>query len=131
MGGDARSYVPTDLVADYDVIVVSVQYRLGYLGFLGTGDAVPGNNGIRDTVMGIKWVKDNIRAFGGDNNDVTVIGESAGSVIVSFLSLSPYGNGLFTMAIMQSGTALSPGDFSRKRAVDAFYQFADSMGCLP
>ena len=125
--------VPTDLVAEYDVIVVSFHYRLGFLGFVSTGDAAaPGNNGLRDQVMALTWVKDNIRAFGGDPDDVTIFGESAGSGSVSVLSLSPYSAGLFTKAIMQSGTALTPWSSLQPRlARQSLYRMAGRLRCLP
>ncbi|XP_012944282.1 acetylcholinesterase-like [Aplysia californica] len=131
--GDVRPYTPTDLVADYDVVVVTIHYRLGFFGFMSTGDeASPGNNGLRDQVLALQWVKDNIRAFGGDPDDVTLFGESAGAGSVSFLSLSPYSKGLFTKAIMQSGTVFSPWSIiSPARARSNFYKMAGQLNCLP
>ena len=131
--GDAQPYLPTDLVADYDVIVVTSHYRLGLLGFLGTGDDfAPGNNALRDLQLGLKWVKDNIRAFGGDPDDVTIFGQSAGSGLVNFLSLSPQSKGLFSKAIMQSGTAVNPVSILTKaRAVSNMFGLAVRVGCLP
>jgi len=131
--GDAQATVPTDLVADYDVIVVTLHYRLGFFGFVSTGDAAaPGNNGLRDQLMAIQWVKDNIREFGGDPDDLTIFGESAGAGSVSTLSLSPYSKGLFTKAIMQSGTALSPWcSLTPRRARENFYTMARRLNCMP
>lgn len=63
-------------------------------GFLSTGDdAVPGNQGLKDQVMALQWVRDNVAAFGGDPNDVTIFGESAGAASVHFLTLSPLSKG--------------------------------------
>ena len=131
--GDAALTIPTDLVADYDVIVVTIHYRLGFFGFLSSGDAAaPGNNGLRDQVMALQWVKDNIREFGGDPSDVTVLGESAGATSVSFLSLSPYTRGLFTKAVMQSGTAVAPwASLSPTKARNYMYRLASRLDCLP
>ncbi|CAG5116006.1 unnamed protein product [Candidula unifasciata] len=104
--GDATQYVPSQLVTDKDVIVVTTQYRLGIFGFL-TSQNGDGNNGLRDQILALNWTKNNIQSFGGDPNDITIFGESAGSASVSFLALSPLTKGLFTKAIMQSGTAFS------------------------
>ncbi|XP_048201627.1 bile salt-activated lipase [Perognathus longimembris pacificus] len=92
-----------------NVIVVTLNYRVGPLGFLSTGDAnLPGNYGLRDQHMAIAWVKRNIAAFGGDPDNITIFGESAGGASVSLQTLSPYNKGLIRRAISQSGVALSP-----------------------
>ena len=87
-----------------DVVVVTVNYRLGPWGFLyaGTDDAA-GNMGLYDQQLAFKWVHDNIDQFGGDPNSVTIFGESAGSMSVGAHILSPLAKGLFQRAIMQSG----------------------------
>ena len=90
-----------------DVIVVSVNYRLGPFGFLYSddeSDGSPGNQGLHDQLLALKWVHDNIEYFGGNPNDVTIFGESAGSMSVGALYLSPLTKGLFHRAIMQSGS---------------------------
>ncbi|XP_034958083.1 bile salt-activated lipase [Zootoca vivipara] len=89
------------------VIVVTLNYRLGPLGFLSTGDAsLPGNYGLKDQHMAIAWVKRNIKNFGGDPDNITIFGESAGAVSVSLQMLSPYNKGLIKRAISQSGVGL-------------------------
>ncbi|XP_077162002.1 bile salt-activated lipase [Paroedura picta] len=89
------------------VIVVTLNYRLGPLGFLSTGDdSLPGNYGLKDQHMAIAWVKRNIKAFGGDPENITIFGESAGAVSVSLQTLSPYNKGLVKRAISQSGVGL-------------------------
>ncbi|XP_019614783.1 PREDICTED: liver carboxylesterase-like [Branchiostoma belcheri] len=93
------------LAARQDVVVVSINYRLGALGFLSTGDEnAPGNVGFLDQIQAMIWVKENIRNFGGDPERVTIFGESAGGVSVSYQVLSPLSKGLFQRAISQSGT---------------------------
>nr|XP_034342427.1 neuroligin 4-like [Arvicanthis niloticus] len=90
------------------VIVVTVNYRLGVLGFLSTGDqAAKGNYGLLDQIQALRWVEENAGAFGGDPKRVTVFGSGAGASCVSLLTLSHYSEGLFQKAIIQSGTALS------------------------
>lgn len=106
--GNAFLYGPDYLVPE-NIILVTINYRLGALGFLNTGthDA-PGNAGLKDQVLALKWVRDNIDRFGGDANEVTIGGQSAGSASVHYMLLSPLTKGLFKRAIAQSGVALNP-----------------------
>ena len=85
------------------VVMVSFNYRLGIEGFLKI-NGVPTNIGIRDQIAALKWVQDNISAFGGDPGNVTIFGESAGAISVGVLLTSPAAKGLFKRAIMQSGS---------------------------
>ncbi|KAK5851742.1 hypothetical protein PBY51_023270 [Eleginops maclovinus] len=92
-----------------NVIVVTLGYRVGTLGFLSTGESdLPGNYGLWDQQAAIAWVNRNIRGFGGDPENVTIFGESAGGASVSFQTLTPHNKGLFKRAISQSGVALCP-----------------------
>uniref|UniRef100_A0A8D8R9Y7 Acetylcholinesterase n=1 Tax=Cacopsylla melanoneura TaxID=428564 RepID=A0A8D8R9Y7_9HEMI len=102
-------YDPKILVSEMNVIVVSMQYRVASLGFLyfRTADA-PGNTGLFDQLMALQWVHDNIEYFGGNRNNITLFGESAGAVSVSFHLLSPLSRNLFSQAIMQSGSPTAP-----------------------
>ncbi len=92
------------------MVAVGVQYRLGVLGFLSTPELSAeqrghsGNYGLMDQIAALKWVHDNIARFGGDPDDVTIVGESAGSQDVSLLLAAPAAQGLFEKAIMESGT---------------------------
>ncbi|CAH1102370.1 unnamed protein product [Psylliodes chrysocephalus] len=105
-GGNSYWYGP-DILLDRDVVLVTTNYRLGPLGFLATGDdIVPGNNGLKDQNMALKWVKKNIKKFGGDVNKITLFGESAGGVSSNYHMISPLSKGLFNNAILQSGTTL-------------------------
>lgn len=109
-------YGPDFLMAE-DVIQVFINYRLGVLGFLSLEDeslGVPGNAGLKDQVEALRWVRDNIKSFGGDPNNVTIFGESAGAASVHYLILSPTTKGLFHKAILQSGSTLNPWALGQK-----------------
>ncbi|XP_053681974.1 juvenile hormone esterase [Sabethes cyaneus] len=110
--GNAFLYGPDYLVPE-GVVLVSFNYRLGALGFLGVGKDAPGNAGLKDQILALKWVQENIAAFGGDPNSVTIFGQSAGAVSVHMLIMSPLAKGLFHKAIAQSGTALNPWSIAK------------------
>ena len=102
-------------LAKKGVVLVSIAYRVGQLGFLADSELsaesphhVSGNYGILDMIAGLKWVKENIAAFGGDPNKVTIFGESAGGIAVSMLCASPLAKGLFEGAISESGGNFGP-----------------------
>jgi acetylcholinesterase len=101
-------YDPRTLVSETNVIFVSMQYRLGMFGFFYMdSEEAPGNQGLLDQNLALKWVQNNIQYFGGDSNRITIFGESAGSVSVSLHLLSPLSMNLFSRAILQSGTSLA------------------------
>ncbi|XP_072375762.1 venom carboxylesterase-6-like [Diabrotica undecimpunctata] len=117
-GGNSDWYGP-DILLDRDIVLVVTNYRLGPLGFLATGDAVvPGNNGLRDQSLALRWIQKNIKKFGGDPNQVTLFGESAGGSSSNFHMISPLSRGLFTKAILQSGTTLCPWTFSENQETE-------------
>jgi para-nitrobenzyl esterase len=104
-----------DNLAKKGVVVVSIAYRVGPLGFLAypelsaeSGAHGSGNYGILDQIAALGWVKRNIAAFGGDPNRVTIFGESAGGISVSMLTASPLAKGLFQGAIVESGGSFAP-----------------------
>jgi len=109
--GATRLYDGARLAQRGDVVVVTINYRLGALGFLnwksvcGAGEEPQANLGIRDQVAALEWVRDNIEAFGGDPENVTVFGESAGAMSTATLLGVPAARGLFHKAILQSGAA--------------------------
>lgn len=107
--GDTEELSPTFLMCE-DIVYVSINYRLGVLGFLSLNDTslnVPGNAGMKDQVLALKWVKKNIEKFGGNPNNVTIFGESAGSASINLHVLSPSSKGLFHKAVMLSGSVFS------------------------
>ena len=104
--GTANDYFPVSLVGMGDVVVVCISYRLALAGFLF------GNWGLFDQVKALEWVRDNISAFGGDPNNVTIFGESAGGWSVDALMCSPKATGLFHKGIAQSGSLRSVFKFA-------------------
>ncbi|XP_070551029.1 pyrethroid hydrolase Ces2e-like [Ptychodera flava] len=116
MGSGGTGCNLTALAAIGDVIVVTINYRLGPFGFLSTGDEhATGNYGFLDQVLALQWVHDNIAAFGGDAKKVTLFGESAGAISIEYLMLSPLTDGLFHRVIMESGTSTMPGFFRKDK----------------
>ncbi|MFH1197799.1 MAG: carboxylesterase family protein [bacterium] len=102
-------------LAEKGVVLVSIAYRVGHLGFLAHPELsdenpnhVSGNYGLLDMIAGLQWIQKNIAAFGGDPNKVTIFGESAGGIAVSMLCASPLAKGLFHGAISQSGGSFGP-----------------------
>lgn len=127
--GDAY---PGELLTSKGVVLVTINYRLGRFGFFAhpelsaeNAQGASGNQGIRDQIQALQWVRDNIRRFGGDPDNVTIFGESAGSLSMSLLQASPLAKGLFHRVIGQSGGAFQPMWF-RDRAT----QYADSAEAL-
>lgn len=107
-------------LAKQGVVYVSIEYRTGSLGFLSLPELTKespnhasGNYGLMDQILALKWIKNNIAAFGGDPDKVTICGESAGAIAVSMLCASPQAKGLFRGAISQSGGSFCPVDSVR------------------
>jgi para-nitrobenzyl esterase len=116
-GGTSESRQDGQFLAHRDVIIVSMNYRLGIFGFFvhpeltaESPEHASGNYGLLDQVAALKWVNANIARFGGDPANVTIFGESAGSSSVSALMASPTARGLFTKAVGESGAAFSSGE---------------------
>lgn len=106
--GSSAMYNGTEMAKNGDVVIVTINYRLGPLGFLYFNDeqrkaGFENNLGIKDQIAALQWVKQNIAAFGGNPNQVTIFGESAGGTSVQTLMASPKAQGLFHKAIVQSG----------------------------
>jgi para-nitrobenzyl esterase len=121
--GSVSWYDGTRFVQHGDVVVVTMNYRLGPLGFLHLADefgdalAGSGNAGILDQVAALEWVRESIAAFGGNPDDVTIFGESAGANSVGTLLALPAARGLFHKAIAQSGAGAWVADRERAAAV--------------
>ena len=119
------------LAAQENIIMVSMQYRVASLGFLYFKNKdVPGNAGLFDQRMALEWIKDNIAEFGGNPENVTIFGESAGAASVGYHLLSPISRNLFSQAIMQSASALVPwGVVTQEESVIRGLRLAELMGC--
>ncbi|KAJ9600061.1 hypothetical protein L9F63_009642, partial [Diploptera punctata] len=130
-GSGNKDMAGPDRLMNGRIILVSINYRLGALGFLSTGDEViPGNNGLKDQVMALRWVQQNIAHFGGDPSNVTIFGMSAGAASVHYHLLSPMSKGLFHRAIAHSGSALNPWAFDdSKIARRKAFKLGETLGC--
>ncbi|MFC0684892.1 carboxylesterase/lipase family protein [Novosphingobium clariflavum] len=131
MAGSANSYDASRLAGEGDIVVVTINYRVGVLGFVNFGDAlgipgIPSNLGLRDQIAALEWVRDTIADFGGDPQRVTICGQSAGSMSVSLLMLSPRAQGLFHGAVMMSGAVSLIHD--RERAIRDGQRYAEVLG---
>ncbi len=136
-GGSNRAGSAGDMVRSTigrrDVVLVAVQYRLGILGFLphralaAEAGGAGGNYGLMDQIAALRWVRDNIAKFGGDPDNVTIAGESAGSQDVSLLLASPLARGLFARAAMESGT---PGFGLPWRPLKEAFRIGDQLDVL-
>ncbi|KAJ8971263.1 hypothetical protein NQ317_011622 [Molorchus minor] len=107
-GASAYNIYGPDYLLEQDLIVVSFNYRVGPFGFLSTGDeVVPGNAGLKDQLLALKWTNQNIGLFGGDITKITLFGQSAGAASVAYHILSNQSAGLFRAGIAESGSALN------------------------
>jgi para-nitrobenzyl esterase len=134
--GSAAGYDPRPLVTQGKVIVVSVNYRFGPFGFLAlpglaAESKTSGNYGVLDQQAGLRWVQDNVRAFGGNPGNVTIFGESAGGHSVCMQLISPTAKGLFTKAISESGGCVGTGlgPLPTATAYPKGQDFATKVGC--
>ncbi|KAL3278477.1 hypothetical protein HHI36_013796 [Cryptolaemus montrouzieri] len=128
-GGGTQRYGPEVLLTE-DVVLVTTSYRFGALGFLSLDDpelGVTGNAGMKDLVLALKWIQQNIKVFNGDPNNVTIYGESAGASSVHYLILSPTAKGLFHKAIMGSGAAFCYWALGQS---DNGVKLAERLGCI-
>ncbi|MCP4604326.1 MAG: carboxylesterase family protein [Proteobacteria bacterium] len=132
-GATGLFYTGRFLVENHDVVVVSFNYRLGVLGFFGLDGltdegSTAGNQAILDQQMALSWVKKNIAAFGGDPDNVTIFGESAGAFHVCLHLVAPESQGLFHKAISQSGGCTSHQTSLEESGKQAM-ALAEILGC--
>uniref|UniRef100_A0A673CH28 Neuroligin 2a n=1 Tax=Sphaeramia orbicularis TaxID=375764 RepID=A0A673CH28_9TELE len=141
MEGTGNMFDASVLAAYGNVIVVTMNYRLGVLGFLSTGDqSAKGNYGLLDQIQALRWLNENIGHFGGDPERITIFGSGAGASCVNLLILSHHSEGLFQRAIAQSGTAISswsvnyqPLKYTKilaKKVGCTYTETADLVDCL-
>ena len=129
--GSFPLYDGSSFAANGDIVCVGINYRLGergylYLGHLDEAYAGSGNNGLRDQVAALEWVRDNIEAFGGDPDQVTVGGQSAGGGAITGLLMMPEVKGLFHRAIIQSISMMSFCDLAK--AEESTQTFMEAAG---
>uniref|UniRef100_A0A1L8DJ77 Carboxylic ester hydrolase n=1 Tax=Nyssomyia neivai TaxID=330878 RepID=A0A1L8DJ77_9DIPT len=129
MYGSGTFFSPEHMLHLHKIVFVTVNYRLGPLGFLSTeDDVVPGNMGLKDQVVALQWVKENIHLFGGDPNSVTLSGFSAGGASTHLHYLSPQSSGLFHRGISHSGCALNPWVLAENSREKTKF-LANHLGC--
>ncbi|KAH8023461.1 hypothetical protein HPB51_014710 [Rhipicephalus microplus] len=130
--GDSSLFVydPANFVALSDVVFVTFDYRVSIFGFLSLGKPeLPGNFGLWDQYLALNWVRKNIASFGGDPDEVTLIGQSSGAISVGLQASSPKQQGLFKRAVLMSSTPLSLILGFSHRGVGKFIHVAGALGC--
>ncbi len=134
--GAGANYDPSRLAREQGRVVVTMNYRLGALGWLAhpgfqaDGEGFGGNFGLMDQQAALLWVHDNIAAFGGDPGNVTLFAESAGAWTACYLMASPVSEGLYQRVILQSGGCLEPSSLvSAEAAAQSGPAFAARLGC--
>jgi para-nitrobenzyl esterase len=134
VNGTGAAFDPSVLVSTHNIIVVTINYRLGAPGWLANpaldGNGIAGNYGLMDQQLAFKWVRDNIKHFGGNPNGVTIGGESAGGLSTSSNLVSPTAKGLFHAAIIESGAYMlfTVQPVAAQEALGV--EFATAVGCM-
>jgi para-nitrobenzyl esterase len=134
-GNHSSCFDGTNLAKIEDVVIVTVNHRLGVFGYLHLGElagekyASSGNAGMLDLVAALEWIRDNIAAFGGDPDNVTIFGQSGGGQKVCLLMAMPAGKGLFHRAIVESGHCLRARTL--EQATKQAQEFLDLLGVSP
>ena len=133
--GTQALYNGGSLALQGDLVVVTLNFRIGALGYLYLNDLLPAdsgvttNNGLRDQIEALRWIRDNIAAFGGNPNQITLCGASSGAMSISALLASPPAQGLFHRAILQSGAA--DQCLTRDEATEVTQRFLDAAKIDP
>ncbi|KPI93882.1 Neuroligin-1 [Papilio xuthus] len=128
--GAGNAYDGTTLAAHGNIIVATINFRLGVLGFLKTGarGSAQGNFGLMDLVAGLHWLRENLPAFGGDPQRVTLMGHGTGAALANFLAVSPVGRELLKRVILLSGSGLSSWALQRE-PLTIKRKVAEQTGC--
>lgn len=133
-GGSGVPIYDGEAMAQKDIVFVSINYRVGIFGFFAhpeltqeSGHQASGNYGLMDQIAALEWVQNNIEAFGGDLDNVTIAGQSAGAMSVNCLVASPLAQGLFKKAIAHSGANFTRGNASLPQAEENGQQIAQAL----
>ncbi|XP_065202723.1 esterase E4-like [Planococcus citri] len=119
-----------DFIMHHDVVYICIAYRLHILGFLNLGiKDCSGNQAIKDIILGLRWIKSNIKAFGGDPDNITVIGSSTGAILINILMLSPAAKDLFHKAVLMGGYVCNPVMPHQNSNQEYAYELAKLLGC--
>jgi para-nitrobenzyl esterase len=129
--GSGALFDARELAERTNTVVVTMNYRLGALGYLATESQGPdaGNAGLRDQIAALEWVRENIRSFGGDPAKVAVAGQSAGAMSICGLLVSPRAEGYFSRAVLQSGPCTQALFNARAQSIAVGEAFATGLGC--
>ncbi|XP_077292242.1 carboxyl ester lipase-like protein Gli [Arctopsyche grandis] len=130
--GASNTFPAHIMAAFYNVVVVSINYRLGALGFISTADSnSPGNYGILDQALALKWIHDNVEFFNGDRNSITLFGPGAGAASAGLLMVAPQTKNLVNKVIAQSGSALAEWSMiiDKYRAQNTSRVYGQLLGC--
>lgn len=131
MSGGAHWMGP-EILLNENVVLVTINYRLGPFGFLSLHTSeYSGNMGLKDQILALKWVNENIHNFGGDKSKITLYGHSAGASSVNFHLLLPASRNLFKRAIMASGCVLNPWSYNRKNHTQMLKQLLAQERSIP
>ncbi|GBP03030.1 Acetylcholinesterase [Eumeta japonica] len=114
LSGQSKNFAGRQYLMDRNIVLVTFNYRLGSLGFLSTGTKeAPGNLGLKDQVLLMRWLKLHISRFGGDSSSITLLGYGAGAISITLHMVSPMSRNLFHKAIVMSGSATGQWSYQK------------------